>query len=107
MALARDRKLSVLTPVIRAAAGVLGLGVFAAGVAAVFVTDNGTGAAALLVIGAAFMVIAVLGDRIQSVELDGVNLTIRDLAQETYARSSTRLRHTLTLEHAPAPHPDR
>jgi hypothetical protein len=85
MALGRDRKSSVLTPVIRVAAGVFGVGVFAAGVLAVFVTENGTGAAALLAIGAAFMVVAVLGDRGQSVELGGVNLTIRDLARQTYA----------------------
>lgn len=51
----------------------------------VFVTENGIAAAALHAIGAAFMVIAVLGDRIQSVELGGVNLTIRDLARQTYA----------------------
>jgi hypothetical protein len=85
MALGRDRESSVLTPVIRAAVGLFGIGVFAAGVVAVFVTENGTGAAALLAIGAAFMVIAVLGDRVQSVELGGVNLTIRDLARQTYA----------------------
>jgi hypothetical protein len=59
--------------------------VFGAGAAAVFVTDNGTGAAALLAIGAAALVLAVLGDRVQSVELGGVNLTIRDLARETFA----------------------
>lgn len=75
----------MLPPVIRAVAGVLGVAVFAAGVVAVFVTENGTGAAALLAIGAGFMVIAVLGDRVQSIELGGVNLTIRDLARETYA----------------------
>ena len=74
-----------LTPVIRAAAGVLGVAVFGTGVLAVFVTENGGGAAALLAIGAAFMVIAVLGDRVQSVELGGVNLTLRDLARQTYA----------------------
>jgi hypothetical protein len=85
MTLGRDRRSTALTPVVRAAAGVLGVGVFAAGVAAVFVTENGTGAAALLAIGAAFMVIAVLGDRVQSVELGGVNLTIRDLAAQTRA----------------------
>ena len=79
----RDRRASVLTPVIRASAGLLGVAVFAAGAVAVFVTENGTGAAALLAIGAAFLVIAVLGDRVQSVELGGVNLTIRDLARQT------------------------
>jgi hypothetical protein len=64
---------------------VLGVAVFAAGVVAVFTTDNGTGAAAVLAIGAAFAVVAVLGDRVQSVELGGVNLTIRDIARETFA----------------------
>lgn len=85
MALGRDRKSSVLTPVMRGAAAVLAVAVFGAGVLAVFVTENGTGAAALLAIGAAFLVIAVLGDRVKSVELGGVSLTIRDLARETYA----------------------
>jgi hypothetical protein len=85
MALGRDRTSSVLTPVIRAAVGAFGAIVFGTGVAAVFVTDNGTGAAALLAIGAASLVLAVLGDRVQSVELGGVNLTIRDLARETFA----------------------
>ncbi|MBA3262960.1 MAG: hypothetical protein H0T69_10945 [Thermoleophilaceae bacterium] len=63
----------------------LGIAVFGAGVAAVFTTENGTGAAALLAIGAAFSVVAVLGDRVQSVELGGVNLTLRDIARETFA----------------------
>jgi hypothetical protein len=85
MSLGRDRRSLALTPAIRAVGGVLGVAVFAAGVVAVFVTENGAGAAALLAIGAGFMVIAVLGDRVQSVELGGVNLTIRDLARETYA----------------------
>ena len=85
MALERDRRSVVLTPVIRTVAGALGVTAFTTGAVAVFVTENGTGAAALLAIGAGFMVIAVLGDRVQSVELGGVNLTIRDLARETYA----------------------
>lgn len=75
----------MLTPVIRAASAVLGIGSFGAGVTAVFVTENGTGSAALLAIGAGFLVLAVLGDRVQSVEMGGVNLTIRDLARQTFA----------------------
>ncbi|HWM09304.1 MAG TPA: hypothetical protein VNO82_08160 [Solirubrobacteraceae bacterium] len=70
---------------VRGLAGVLGFAVFAAGAVAVFVTENGTGAAAMLAIGAAFMAFAALGDRIQSLELGGVKLTIRDLARQTYA----------------------
>jgi hypothetical protein len=71
----------------------LGVGVFAAGGVAVFVTENGTGAAALLAIGAAFLVIAVLGDRIQSVELGGVNLTIRDMARQTLVLAQEAEQH--------------
>ena len=74
----------VLTPVIRVAAVVFGAAVFGTGVAAVFATENGTGAAALLAIGAAAMALAVLGDRVKSVEMGGVSLTIRDIARETY-----------------------
>ena len=74
----------VLTPVIRVAAVVFGALVFGTGVAAVFATENGTGAAALLAIGAAAMALAVLGDRVKSVEMGGVSLTIRDIARETY-----------------------
>src|SRR3954452_23450927 len=85
MAMGRDRNPSVLTPVIRTAVGAFGVAAFGAGAVAVFVTENGTGAAALLAIGAAALVLAVLGDRVQSVELGGVNLTIRDLARETFA----------------------
>jgi len=67
------------------AAAALGVAIFATGVAAVFVTENGTGAAALLTIGAAFVAFAALGDRIASVELGGVNLSIRDLARQTFS----------------------
>jgi hypothetical protein len=74
-----------LTPLIRWTAAALGVAIFATGVAAVFVTENGTGAAALLTIGAAFVAFAVLGDRIASVELGGVRLSIRDLARQTFS----------------------
>jgi hypothetical protein len=70
---------------IRVAAGVFGAAAFGTGVAAVFATDNGPGAATLLAIGAAFMAFAALGDRIQSLELGGVNLTLRDIARQTFA----------------------
>jgi hypothetical protein len=74
----------VFTPVTRVGAALLGMAIFGAGVAAVFGTENGTGAAALLAIGAGFFVFAVLGDRVQSLEFGGVNLTIRDLARQTF-----------------------
>ena len=70
---------------LRVGAGVVGVAVFATGVVAVFATDNGPGAATLLAIGAAFVAFAALGDRIQSLELGGVNLTLRDIARQTFA----------------------
>jgi hypothetical protein len=70
---------------LRTAAAVLGVAIFGTGVVAVFVTENGTGAAALLAIGAAFVVFAALGDRIERIELGGVNLSIRDIARQTFS----------------------
>ena len=84
MASGRYRKSSVTVP-IRVAAGVFGAAAFGTGVVAVFATDNGPGAATLLAIGAAFIAFAALGDRIQSLELGGVNLTLRDIARQTFA----------------------
>lgn len=84
MARGRYRKSSVPVP-IRLAAGVFGAAAFGTGVVAVFATDNGPGAATLLAIGAAFIAFAALGDRIQSLELGGVNLTLRDIARQTFA----------------------
>ena len=63
----------------------LGVAIFASGVVAVFVTENGTGAAALLAIGAAFVVFGALGERIERVELGGVTLSIKDLARQTFS----------------------
>jgi hypothetical protein len=74
-----------LTWPVRAGAGLLGVAIFGAGVAAVFTTTNGTGAAALLAIGAACIGIAVLGDRVQSVSVGGATLTIREIARQTFA----------------------
>jgi hypothetical protein len=71
------------TPLARVMVGLLGAAVFGTGVAAVFTTENGTGAAALLAIGAGFVVIAALGDQLESVEFGGVSVTLRDIARET------------------------
>jgi hypothetical protein len=79
----RLRNLADRKPSIRLIAGILGVAIFATGVVAVFVTENGTGAAALLGIGAAFVAFAALGDRIQSVDLAGVSLSIAGMAQQT------------------------
>jgi hypothetical protein len=65
----------------------LGVAIFATGVVAVFTTENGPGAAALLAIGAAFAAVAALDDRIESLQLAGVNLTLREIARQTFARA--------------------
>lgn len=80
-----SREPSGLALPVRVGACVLGLAIFGAGVAAVFTTVNGTGAAALLAIGAASVSVGVLGDRVQSVSLGAATLTIRDIARQTFA----------------------
>ncbi len=72
------------SPAARVGVCVLGAAIFGTGVLAVFTTENGTGAAALLAIGAGFVVIAVLGDRLERVEFGGVSVTIRDMARQTF-----------------------
>ena len=52
---------------------------------AVFVTENAPEPPRCLRIGAAFLVIAVLGDRIRERGSAAANLTIRDLARQTFA----------------------
>ena len=74
-----------LPPLVRIVGGLVGAAVFGAGVAAVFTTTNGTGAAALLVIGAGFVLLAVLGDRLQSLEFGGINLSLKDVARQALA----------------------
>jgi hypothetical protein len=81
----RHRHLADRTPSVRLLAAILGVPIFAAGVLAVFVTENGTGAAALLGIGAAFVAFGALGDRLESVDLGGVKLSIRDMARQTFS----------------------
>lgn len=65
--------------------GLLGAGSFGTGVAAVFVTENGTGTGVLLGVGGAFLVLALLGDRMESFELGGTKVRLRAVAAETYA----------------------
>src|SRR6202020_801658 len=74
-----------LPPLVRIVGGLVGAAAFGAGVAAVFTTTNGTGAAALLVIGAGFVLLAVLGDRLQSLEFGGINLSLKDVARQALA----------------------
>jgi hypothetical protein len=81
----RLRHLADRTPSVRALAVILGVPIFGAGVLAVFATENGTGAAALLGIGAAFVAFGALGDRLEKVDVGGVSISIRDIARETFS----------------------
>ena len=81
----RVRQLADRKPSLRLMAVILGVPIFGTGVVAVFSTENGTGAAALLGIGAAFVAFGALGDRLESVDLGGVKLSIKDIARETFS----------------------
>src|SRR4029453_637521 len=70
---------------VRVILGLLGAGSFAAGVLAVFVTENGTGTAVLLPLGGLLLVLAILGNRIESIEFGGAKLRIAAQALERYA----------------------
>ncbi|MEU3859724.1 hypothetical protein AB0F03_20515 [Streptomyces sp. NPDC028722] len=76
---------SLLTPVLRVLTGLLGAGSFGTGVLAVFVTQNGTGTGVLLAFGGVLLVLALLGNRIESFELGGASLRLRAAAGERFA----------------------
>ncbi|MEU0052628.1 hypothetical protein ABZ299_23235 [Streptomyces sp. NPDC006184] len=76
---------SLLTPVLRVLTGLLGAGSFGTGVLAVFVTQNGTGTGVLLAFGGVLLVLALLGNRIESFELGGASLRLRAAAAERFA----------------------
>ena len=67
----------------RSLAATVGAGALVAGGIAVFVTDNGTGSAALIAAGVVLGALALFGDRIASVDVAG--------AQITLAQASTQL----------------
>jgi len=61
---------------VRVVAATLGAAVLAAGGVAVFVTDNGTGSAALVAVGAALGALALFGDRIASMGVAGAQFSL-------------------------------
>jgi hypothetical protein len=65
--------------------GTLGAASFGAGVVAVFVSANGTGTGVLLAFGGAVLVLALLGDRIDSLEFGGTKLKLRAAAADKFA----------------------
>ena len=76
---------SAFQPWLRLALGGLGAASFGAGAVAVFRTVNGTGAGVLLAFGGILLVLALLGDRIESIEFGGSKLRLRAAAAEKYA----------------------
>lgn len=76
---------SPFTPTLRALLGLMGGGSFGAGVLAVFVTENGTGTGVLLIMGGVLLVLALLGNRVESLELGGASLKLRAAAADRYA----------------------
>lgn len=65
--------------------GLLGAASFGAGVAAVFLSTNGTGTGVLIAFGGVVLVLALLGDRIESLEFGGAKLKMRAAAAEKFA----------------------
>ncbi|GAB3456278.1 hypothetical protein GCM10027570_37610 [Streptomonospora sediminis] len=81
----RSSQQPTLSRLMRSLTAVLGLGSFSLGAAAVFLTANGTGAAALIIFGGVLLVLALFGDRIDSLEFGGANLRMRAAAAAKYA----------------------
>lgn len=68
------------------ALAVLGLGLAATGVAAVFLAESDTGAAALLTIGVILVLFAAVGDRLESLRYGDFELVLRRKADEAARR---------------------
>lgn len=77
--------MSTFTIGLRLLLGLLGAGSFGVGVLAVFRTENGSGTAVLLVFGGGLLVLALLGNRIESLEFGGAKLRLRAAAARRYA----------------------
>ncbi|MGW2020337.1 hypothetical protein [Streptomyces sp. NPDC001927] len=73
------------TPALRTLTVLLGAGSFGLGAHAVFATQNGTGAAALIVFGGVLLLLALLGSRVESLEFGGATLRLRAAAAERFA----------------------
>ena len=67
--------------VMRVVVAVTGVSLLAAGATAVFATENGTGSAALVSIGAVLLVAAGLWDRLETLEFAGAKLQLRVVEQ--------------------------
>jgi hypothetical protein len=76
----------------RVVVAVAGAGLLTAGGVAVFATDNGTGSAALVTIGAALLLAAALWDRLESFEFAGTKWQLRlvERLRDRAAEAETR-----------------
>lgn len=72
-------------PWLRLALGFLGAASFGAGVAAVFLNKDGPGAGVLIGFGGVVLVVALLGDAVESIEFGGGKLQLRAAAAEKFA----------------------
>ncbi|MET9793870.1 hypothetical protein [Streptomyces canus] len=72
-------------PAMRALTFVVGVGSFGLGACAVFLTQNGSGAAALIVFGGVLLLLALLGSRIDTLEFAGATLRLQAAAAQRFA----------------------
>jgi len=83
--------MALVTPQ-RIGIAVIGVALLAAGIAAVFLTDNGPGSASLVALGALVVGVAVFSHRIESLEFGGAKLKLHALARQRLALASRRER---------------
>jgi hypothetical protein len=69
---------------------VIGIPTFVAGIAAAFLTTNGPGSAALVTIGGVFLLLAVLGNRVEALELGGATVSLREVARSRFALATKK-----------------
>jgi len=72
--------------VVRWLLALLGLGLVGTGCAAIFNTDNGAGAAALVAAGSLLVLLGALGDRLESLRFGDMEVRLRREADEAAAR---------------------
>jgi hypothetical protein len=77
------------------ALALLGLGLAAAGVVAVFTTESDAGAAALLTVGALIVLFVSMGDRLESLRYGGFEIALRRKAEEFAGRGDFKTANLL------------
>ncbi len=85
----KDRFNSLLP---RLTLAVLGMASFITGAVAVFITENGMGATALLTIGAVLTIVGTMGEHIESLEFGNAKLRLRAAAAAKYEEADTLAR---------------